>query len=147
VSAFDLLTKFSNFTVSKTLAADVSRMTKTKELLLARAESVVQEARAIAPVGDPTDPRYSSGQFHPGQYRDGIKASVVQLGDGFVGRVNAWDYKSNWIEFGTVNLPARHILTRAAEGALGQSVQAQKHAVGVAHHVFYEDPNVSPIGG
>lgn len=41
-----------------------------------------------------------------------------------VARVNAFDFKSAWIEWGTQRMPARHILTRAAE-AVGYKIAAK----------------------
>ena len=34
-----------------------------------------------------------------------------------VARVNAWDFKASWIEFGTVKMPAKRVLQRAAEAS------------------------------
>jgi len=43
-----------------------------------------------------------------------------------IGRVNAWDFKSGWIEFGSIHNVAKHILQRAAE-AVGYTVQVSQN--------------------
>ena len=42
-----------------------------------KAESVLQEAKATAPVGNPDNPVYTRPERHPGQYRDGLQIKVV----------------------------------------------------------------------
>lgn len=73
------------------------------------AEAGEKAAKDIAPVG-----RYAGG----GDYRDGIEATVGvrgARGGVIVGRVNAKDFKSHWIEFGTIRQPAKAVLRRALE--------------------------------
>jgi len=43
-----------------------------------------------------------------------------------VARVNAWDFKAGWIEYGPVNMSAKRILQRAAE-ASGYQVSVGKN--------------------
>lgn len=112
----------SGLVLKKTAEQDIANMEGTKAELLKLAQSVVDAAQAIAP--------YNANDSLP-HYRDQIVAEVGDTKDGVVGRVNAKDFKSNWIEFGTVNWPAQHVLTRAAEAALGQTVTAHKRAEGV----------------
>lgn len=77
-----------------------------------RAERIVVEARKIA----------QAEAFDTGAYYNSIKvASGVEDGQA-VGRANAYDWKSHWIEWGTVNLPSKNVMTRGAEAA-GYSVQ------------------------
>lgn len=73
--------------------------------LTSRASTVVPIAKALAPV-------------KTGDYRDGIQLTPGFLEDGrAVARLNAMDFKSGWIEFGTIRIPAHAVLRRAAEAA------------------------------
>lgn len=73
--------------------------------LLVRAETIAREARRIA-----RSEAYDSGDYH-----DGIDAtSGVERGHA-IGRVNADDWKSHFIEFGTSSQPTKAVLRRAAE--------------------------------
>lgn len=60
--------------------------------LIEVANQIKRVAQAIAP-------------FKTGHYRDGIEVQVF-AGDGKV-KVVATDFKSNWIEFGTIHQPPR----------------------------------------
>ena len=79
------------------------------EALKVRAEAGARSARALAPV-------------ETGAYRDGIQAdAAIVPGVGAVARINATDFKSNWIEFGSHPkygaFPAHAVLRRGAERA------------------------------
>lgn len=63
----------------------------------AGAKPIAEIARELAPVDE-------------GDYRDGIKATI----DGNDVRVDAFDWKSHFIEFGTVDTPVFAPLARAA---------------------------------
>jgi hypothetical protein len=59
---------------------------------------------------------YDNGDY----YRSIRPASGVEKtdeGPAAIARVNAWDFKAGWIEFGTVKMPAKKILQRAAEAS------------------------------
>lgn len=70
------------------------------------AEQAAARTREIAPVGD-----YAGG----GDYRDSIDSDFGVDAEGAFGRVNAFDYKANWIEFGTEDTPVFAPLRRAVE--------------------------------
>lgn len=67
-----------------------------------KVEEAADIAIAIAPV-------------KTGAYRDGIKADQVFSGNRLISRLNAYDFKSHWIEFGTSRMPAFATLRRAIE--------------------------------
>jgi hypothetical protein len=66
--------------------------------------------------------------YRTGHYLDSIDWEVDEDEHGqVVGRVYATDFKAHWAEFGTVHMPARHILARAAQRVgfrvfVGQSI-------------------------
>ncbi len=68
-----------------------------------KADTVAERARAIAPV-------------RKGDYRDGIKSESGIVDGMGVGRVNANDFKSIWIEAGTTDTPTHAVLRRALDG-------------------------------
>jgi hypothetical protein len=83
-------------------------------MLLIEAERIADAAKELA----------RSEAYATGDYYRGIRASAGLDGGKAAGRINAFDWKSGFVEFGTIKLqPARHILTRAAE-ALGYAVTA-----------------------
>lgn len=49
----------------------------------------------------------------------GIAATGGQEAAGYRGRVNAWDFKSGWAEFGTSRFPQVRMLGRALEEIVG----------------------------
>lgn len=63
-----------------------------KVMVATRTEAAAAETRRVAPVGDSPE-----GQH----YRDQIRTYIRRLRNRWVGRVNAEDFKSHWIEFGT----------------------------------------------
>lgn len=69
-------------------------------LLEQRAESVAEEARRIAP-------------YETGAYRDEIEADSGIENGRFIGRVNANDPASGYIEWGTVDTPTFAVLRRS----------------------------------
>lgn len=70
--------------------------------------------------------------FDTGDYMNSIRpaAGIDKDENGIpsaVARVNAWDWKAGWIEFGNINIqPPRRILERAAE-ACGYEVSASSN--------------------
>lgn len=54
-----------------------------------------------------------------GDLQDSIEGVVDFDRRGFVGRVDAHDFKAKWIEFGTVRRPARPFLRPALEAEVG----------------------------
>ena len=72
-----------------------------------------------------------SEAYETGEYYRGLRNISGYEGTGFkkvaASRVNAWDFKSHWIEWGTSRgFQARHILERAAE-AVGLKVQVGRN--------------------
>lgn len=49
----------------------------------------------------------------------GIEADGGMTASGYMGRVNAWDFKSGWAEFGTSRFPQVRMLGRALEEIVG----------------------------
>lgn len=91
-------------------------------MLRAEAEKIAGVARSLA----------LAEAHNTGDYMRGIRAgSGIEKSGGkpvAAGRVNAFDWKSHWIEFGTsLGFAARHILERAAE-ACGHQVSAGVNA-------------------
>lgn len=89
--------------------------------MLRRAEAIAEEAREIAPVGEYGE---DEQKRRSGDYRDSIVAESGFIKDETsggepraVGRVNAKDWKSHWIEFGTVKWKGYGTLEQAAERA------------------------------
>lgn len=50
----------------------------------------------------------------------GISADGGMTATGYRGRVNAWDFKSGWAEFGTSRFPQVRMLGRALEEIVGR---------------------------
>ena len=71
-------------------------------VLLAEAEEVAAEAKRIAPV-------------ETGAYRDSLRAEGGIEGSSFVGRVLSDVPYAAYVEFGTMDTPAFHVLARAIE--------------------------------
>lgn len=86
-----------NRNLDRELKAQASYKLALKEV---GAEPIAENARELAPVDE-------------GDYRDGIQATV----DGDEVRVDAMDWKSNFIEFGTVDTPVFAPLARGARQA------------------------------
>ena len=63
-----------------------------------------------------------------GDYKDGIKTDFGVDERGAYGRVNAFDYKSWWIEMGTVDTPAFAPLRTAVE-SLGLTITGDGTAI------------------
>lgn len=89
--------------------AELNRSQQMVDALHEVAEAIVEHAKTLAP-------------HDTGDYRDGIEADAGIDGEVAVGRVNANDWKSGLLEFGTENEPAHATLRRAAE-AEGLTVQ------------------------
>lgn len=82
----------------------ISRMPGMAGQVLARAKIIEANAKALAPVDE-------------GAYRDSIVAEVGADAKGAFARVNAWDFKALWIEFGTSDTPTFAVLRRAVEAS------------------------------
>jgi hypothetical protein len=81
------------------------------------AERVVDMAKSMA----------RAEAYQTGAYMRSIRAAAGVDKAGrhtTVARVNAFDFKAAWIEWGTQRMPAKHILTRAAE-AVGYKIAGQ----------------------
>ena len=90
----------SRFVRNPMFEAQLKRADFLQDAMLEVAEDIADNAVAIAPVEE-------------GDYRDGIEA--VSEGEG--ARVNANDWKSGFVEFGTTNNPAWAPLRRGCESA------------------------------
>ena len=97
------------FVPNPAFPAQIRRSPLLRPLLEAGAESVAERAREIA----------RAEAYDEGDYHDGIEAVVIETDEGLVGRVNANDWKSHLIEFGTVDTPAFAPLRRALEAEIG----------------------------
>lgn len=84
------------------IEAMLRRSLEVEKALRLRAEAAASVAREIAPVDS-------------GAYRDGIQAQSGIRGNVATARVNARDWKSHFIEFGTSQRAARAILRRACD--------------------------------
>ena len=78
----------TRFDYRHAVEGEIARSAEMKDVLYSLAEEGAARARDYAPVGD-------------GDYRDGIQPDVVFEENQWVGRVNANDWKSHFIEFGT----------------------------------------------
>lgn len=82
----------------------LERTPAMRDMLQAQAERVAERARETAPV-------------LTGHYRDSIKATAGIEAGGAKGRVNAFDFKAHWIEYGTVTMRAYAVLRNALDAA------------------------------
>lgn len=73
-------------------------------VLLGAAEAAAGEAREIAPVAS-------------GDYQNGIEAALVDGEGAKTARLNANDYKSHWIEWGTIYQAPKAVLRRGVLAA------------------------------
>lgn len=80
----------------------VRKRAATIALIEETVDAIWKEARADAPVDE-------------GDYRKGIKKYLKRLTSDLSGAVVATDWKSHFIEFGTVDMRADPVLKRAAE--------------------------------
>lgn len=92
----------SSFKKAPGMEARLSRSPQVGQALLARAEAGAKAARSLAPVDT-------------GAYREGIQAEAGLEGPTMMARINAYDYKSHWIEFGSLGRPAKAVLRRACD--------------------------------
>lgn len=97
-----------HFVPNPLLAKELERATFLQDDLARIAENIAQKAKDTAPEDS-------------GDYRDGIEADSGFDSRGVLARVNANDWKSALIEFGTSDTPPFRVLTRAAE-SLGYRV-------------------------
>jgi hypothetical protein len=89
-------------------------------MLAAEANKILDAAKDLA-----RQEAYLTGDY----YRSLRTSTGVSKEDkAMAGRVNAWDWKAGWIEFGSIhNYPPKRILSRAAE-AVGYSLSAGSNA-------------------
>jgi hypothetical protein len=86
------------------LEAMLTRTRVLEDPLKEAADDIRDEAKRIA----------RAEAYDEGDYEDGIESEVV-ISDGIAGRVKALDFKSGWIEFGTVKQSPKAPLRRAGE--------------------------------
>lgn len=77
-----------------------------RDLVEELADRAAERARQIVPV-------------ESGDLRDSIEGDVVLDSRGFTGRVNAFDWKAHFVEFGTVRRRARPFIRPAVEAEVG----------------------------
>lgn len=77
-------------------------------------EEITRSVRHRASELAPDDPRTTGKDLH-----ENIEADVGLGPRGFMGRVNAFDWKAGWYEFGSRRTPAVHFLSRALEENVG----------------------------
>jgi len=83
------------------LAEDV----KVWNALMKGGEIAEEHWKSIAPVGDTTHTLKSGFIVKPGDYQDSIRHRMIHAKDGPKVRVQAHDFKANWIEHGSIHNP------------------------------------------
>ena len=76
------------FTYNRAVEVELANTPAIAAHLLGQATEAATAAKALAPVDD-------------ADYRDSIRAEVGKELRGYQARVNAYDFKAHWIEFGT----------------------------------------------
>lgn len=98
------------FQFNKRVLRDLAHGKEMGALMGAGADAVRDVAKELAPV-------------RTGAYQAGIQSRVVKDPKaGFSGQVEATHFTSHFIEFGTVNQPARAPLRRALEAVFGNQI-------------------------
>jgi hypothetical protein len=83
-----------------------------KYMLHEVAETITEAAKELA-----RSEAYLSGDYYR-SIRPASGIEKTESGPAAIARVNAWDWKAGWIEFGSIhNNPPRRILQRAAEAS------------------------------
>lgn len=100
----------SDFRLDPRFEGELLRSNEIRVLLEPKVDAVVDRARALAP-DDPATPGSSIAK--------GIQGQVAMTPKGWRGRVNGFDFKTGWFEFGTSRTPARRMLAQAAEEIVG----------------------------
>lgn len=100
----------ADFRLDPTFEGELFRSNPIRELLEPQVEAVAARARELAP-DDPRTPGSSIAK--------GIEGQVGMRPAGWVGRVNGFDFKTGWFEFGTSRTPARRMLGQALEELVG----------------------------
>jgi len=87
------------------------------EKLLARSSEMRAALLEVAQRGTTEAQRMAQAEaFETGAYMRGIQAAVVGLPDGrLAGQIQATNWKSKFVEFGTRTTPVKAILRRAGE--------------------------------
>lgn len=85
--------------------------------ILARSSEMRAALLEVATQGAAEAQRMATAEaYETGAYTRGIIAAVVGLPDGrLAGQIQATDWKSKFVEFGTVTTPVKAILRRAGE--------------------------------
>ena len=99
-----------DFRLDPTFERDLLSSSELGNVILELTEKTADRARELAP-DDPNTPGSSVAR--------GIDASVDRTARGWIGRVNGWDFKTGWFEFGTSRVRARRMLGRALEETVG----------------------------
>jgi hypothetical protein len=85
---------------------------KVESICRQKAEAVLAQAKANAPVGDPDNPVYKKSERHPGQYRDGLELRKV-----------AHAHRNTYMVVGT---DAKTMLVESKTGNLARALKAAK---------------------
>ncbi|WEV68720.1 HK97 gp10 family phage protein [Bifidobacterium sp. ESL0775] len=86
---------------------EIMKSAKVDSLCKQKAEAVLAQAQATAPVGDPNDPAYSDPEKHPGRpgdYRRGLQIKKVAHAHRNTYMVVGTDAKTMFVESRTGNL-------------------------------------------
>ena len=79
-----------------------------KDMQMRAAREVATYAKSISPV-------------RTGAYRRSIKPTVVYEGGMWIGRVNAWDFKAYWVEYGTNGITKSRVLGTSLDVVAGKT--------------------------
>lgn len=82
----------------------IMRSAGVEELCRQKAQQVLDQARATAPVGDPSNPAYRDPSRHPGQYKEGLHIEKVPHASRDTYMVVGSDPKTLLVESKTGNL-------------------------------------------
>lgn len=96
--------RFKSFRYNRQVEPAIRRSTDMERALAEPTKAAAAAAQGFAPV-------------RTGRYRDSIHGTVEMASDGWRGKIVADDFKSGWIEFGSIHIGARHPLQRGAQAA------------------------------
>lgn len=99
-----------DFRLDPSFEGELFRSSEVGLLLGGLADKVARRAQDLSP-DDPDTPTSSIA--------NGIVGDVSMTRRGWLGRVNGFDFKTGWFEFGTSRTPARRMLGRALEEIVG----------------------------
>jgi hypothetical protein len=112
----------NGFIFNKDAPEELAAEPDYKDGLEGQAEAAADAAKAFAPVGEVEHVLKSGYVSRPGDYKRGIKTRVV----GNKVYVIGTDFKSHWIEFGSVNNPISAPLRRGVTAVGLKFDQANK---------------------